>query len=235
MDRKYASAFTTLLLLAAGTAAAGSIRVAPTWLELTPERSATVVTITKSGTAPTLIQLAAKRWNQKSGTDEYTAVDELILSPPIFTLQPGAEQLVRIGPRVKPGFFAEESYRLFVQEVPTPATGGSRELSVVLRIGVPLFVVPVKPPPAQLRAELACDPHAARTLLLQNTGGRALRLDELKIRPTSGNPNQVERGVYVLAGSTRALPLQAMPTGTRGVELDATAAERKLQIAADCP
>jgi fimbrial chaperone protein len=235
MDRLFPSPFAVLLMLAAGTAAAGSIRVAPTWLELTPERSATVVTITNSGTAPTLIQLEAKRWNQKSGTDEYIAADELILSPPIFTLQPGAEQLVRIGSRAKPAFAAEESYRLFVQEVPTPAMGRGRELSVVLRIGVPLFVVPTNSSPAQLRAELACDEHAPRTLLLQNTGGRALRLDELKIRPESGKPDQVERGVYVLAGSTRALQLQAMPADVRGVELDATAAERKLQIAAHCP
>jgi fimbrial chaperone protein len=223
-----------MLLIAQVVSGAGSLRVSPTRLDLPHDRRAVALTVTNTGSAPTLMQLELKRWSQAAGTDEYSAADDLIVSPPIFTLEAGAEQVVRLGRRNASGPpSAEVAYRLFVQEVPTPASGvPSKELNVVLRIGIPIFATPPNAPPAALEWHLQCRADASPVLLAVNRGGRALRLDELAVR--AGETLHTERALYILAGSTRALPLADMSASARSVQLGGFSGKDRIDGVAAC-
>jgi fimbrial chaperone protein len=223
-----------MLLIAQVVSGAGSLRVSPTRLDLPHGRRAVALTVANTGSAATLMQLELKRWSQAAGTDDYSAADDLIVSPPIFTLDAGAEQVVRVGRRNASGPpSAEVAYRLFVQEVPTPASGApAKELNVVLRIGIPIFATPPEAKPAALEWHLQCRADASPVLLVVNRGGRAQRLDELSAR--AGDALHTERALYVLAGSTRALPLTNMPASARSVHLSGISGKDRVEGAAAC-
>jgi fimbrial chaperone protein len=213
----------------------GALRVAPTRVELSRDKLTSTITVSNTSAQRTLLQVEAKSWSQYSGRDEYLATDEIIVSPPIFSLDPGAEQIVRIGRRR--GLNADEAgrelaYRLFVKEVPTAASDRPQGLNVVLQIGVPMFATPPSATEAELSWTLRCVDNGARLLTMQNRGQRALRLDELAIR--AGTHEQLERAVYVLGGATRAIQLNETFTEAHTVEIVAGAASRELRATAAC-
>ena len=62
-------------------------------------------------------------WTQVDGDDVITPTNAgLLVSPPIFTLAPGAAQTIRVVARQK-GVTAETAYRLYSDELPAAATG----------------------------------------------------------------------------------------------------------------
>ena len=221
-----------MLLLAQAASAAGSLRVAPTRLDLPAERRAVAVTVQNTGSSPTLLQLEPKKWSQESGSDDYAVTDDLIVSPPIFTLDPGAEQVVRVGRRDGAPVTTELAYRLFIQEVPTPGSTAPRELNVVLRVGVPVFATPAHAPESALEWHLQCRDAAPPVLVAVNRGGRAVRLDELNVH-TNGM-DHLEHAIYVLAGATRVLSLNDLPASTQRVELVAHGGQKQIEGSAAC-
>lgn len=90
-----------------------------------------------------LVQAEQVTWHQVNNEEMYEATDDLIVSPPIFEVQPGKTQTVRIGLKQKPDLTREKTYRLFLTEVPVaraqqPDSGSA--LSVSLRFALPIFV-----------------------------------------------------------------------------------------------
>lgn len=139
--RKGASfACATLLCLAAATAAAGSFSVAPTRVELDAGRRTAVITIHNPDAAPLTVQATVVGWTQPGGEDQYAPTADILATPPVFTVAPNSDQIVRIALRSAPAGNRERPYRIFFQEVPPVPKPGSSTLSVALRIGVPLFV-----------------------------------------------------------------------------------------------
>jgi len=222
----------TLLIAHATSVGAAALQVAPTRLALPPDNRAVALTVTNTGNAPTLLQLEPMRWSQDTGSDDYSATDELIVSPPIFTLDPGAEQIVRLARRDGAAPSEERAYRLFIQEVPTPASRSSQELTVVLRIGVPMFLTPATAPEAALQWNLECTHTGSPVLRILNPGARTVRIDELVVRAdTVSHP---ERALYVLAGAIRLLSLHDVPASARHVELRALMGKHEVQESARC-
>jgi len=222
----------SLLLVAQAASGAGALRVAPTRLDMPQDQRAVSLTVTNTGGGPTLLQVEVKHWSQETGADDYSVANDLIVSPPIFTLDAGAEQVVRIGRRNGSLPTAERTWRLFVQEVPTAENANPRELNVVLRIGVPIFATPPDAPPPELEWHLSCQDTFSPVLLASNHGGKAVRFDELTVRASGAE--HTERAIYVLTGATRALPLNDLPPSTQRVEVAAHSGQQKIVGAAEC-
>jgi fimbrial chaperone protein len=221
-----------LLAIPVSIVEAGSLRVAPTLLEIADSRPV-MLTITNSGSQPSLIQLEAKRWTQDSGADEYGDAGDIIASPPIFRLEPGAEQTVRIGRRDSQSPAQEHAYRIFVQEVATAANTSATELNVLLRVGVPLFVKPIQAAPAKIEFSLACPASSTMALRLHNSGGRTTRIDQIMIEGNEGG-SQKASALYLLAGATRLLTLDGMAPATTGVAVKGIVASGELQSSLSC-
>ncbi|HMA10699.1 MAG TPA: molecular chaperone [Steroidobacteraceae bacterium] len=130
----------TLLCLAAASAAAGSFSVAPTRVEFDAGRRTAVVTINNPDASPLTVQVAAVDWQQPGGADSYAPTADILATPPVFTVAPNSEQIVRIALRRAPGGGNELPYRIFFQEVPPAPKPGSNTLNVALRVGIPVFV-----------------------------------------------------------------------------------------------
>jgi fimbrial chaperone protein len=106
---------TALLGLAAGSSAAGSFSVAPTRVELDANTRTAVVTLRNADPKPLTVQVTLVDWAQPTGEDRYQVTRDLLATPPVFTLAPESEQIVRIALRRAPDTAQERPYRIFFQ------------------------------------------------------------------------------------------------------------------------
>ena len=131
-----------MLLLMPLWAQAASFQVSPVRMTLSADHSTDVLRVTNGSDTPTVVQLQIVAWSQKDGEDVYTPSRNLLATPPIFTVTPGSQQVVRVGMRTQPGAKKETCYRLFLTEVPPAPTPGFRGVQIALRMGIPVFVDP---------------------------------------------------------------------------------------------
>jgi len=119
-------------------ASAGAFRVNPVQIKLPADQKAASLTIANSDAAPVAIKAVALAWSQQNGEDTYRPTDDVIISPPIFSIAAGGTQLVRVGLKTRGGGAA---YRIFLEEIPRQkAIDG--QVQVVLRLNLPLYVLP---------------------------------------------------------------------------------------------
>ena len=134
-------------LTGTGAALAGAFQISPVRLSLTAQAPIAVLTVHNAGAEAGVMQLSLMAWSQAEEQDNYLPTQEVLVTPPIFTVAPGGTQIVRVALRRQPDARRELSYRLFLQEVPA-ATAAEREVKVALRFSVPLFVGPGAQPAA---------------------------------------------------------------------------------------
>ncbi|WP_165838762.1 fimbrial biogenesis chaperone [Roseicella frigidaeris] len=193
------AALAMLAALPGGPARAASIEVAPVVIALAPDQRSAVVTLTNRSGEPTAAQLRAFAWRQSATQEELAPTEELLVSPPVFRLAPGASQVVRLVLRPAAAA-AERSFRLLVDELPPPIPGATG-VRMALRLSLPVFAPPPAAPPAALAWRLSPEGRLSVT----NTGQRHERLTELRLTAADGSviPLQAPATPYVLAGAER--------------------------------
>lgn len=169
---------------------------------LSADQRVAALTVRNTGTEPATIQLQVKAWSQSGGKDLFGPADDILATPPVFTVAAGGSQVIRVGSRGAPDAQKERSYRLFLHEVPPAPRPGFQGLHMVLEISLPVFVQPsaaiapelhwhasrIDASHLKITAENAGTQHAHLSrLVLSREGGKRL--------PMSGN------AVYILPGS----------------------------------
>jgi len=196
-------------------AAGVSLEVNPVRLTLSRAQSVAALTVRNASAQPTVLHLKVMAWTQDGARDQYAPTRDLLATPPIFTLLPGAVQTVRVGLRRAVDAERELAYRLYLQEIPGAAPAGTG-VRIALRLGVPVFVLPQIHAAPQLRWRTE---HAAGGILLHahNTGNAHARVVELKLVAGAETAAHAA-GAYVLPGQTSRWRLdfqKAPPPGAR--------------------
>ncbi len=173
---------------------------------------ATALWLENKGEAPVTLQVRTFGWSQPAGEDKLDQQQQVVASPPIAVVAPGARQLVRLIRRSTDAA-PEKAYRLLIDELPPPP--GAQQpgmvqarLTVQMRYSIPLFTYAAASAPPQLVASVAAGP-GGRVLTIRNTGAGHARLTDLRLIATGGREIVVRAGLagYVLAGGTIAIPL----------------------------
>ncbi len=202
------------LCLAAGDVPAGSFQVNPIRIEIAKGATTAAITVRNDGDEAIVIQASMVGWTQDdSGQDMYAPTTEALVTPPVMTVAPGGEQIVRVGLRRAADPQRELTYRLYLAEVPPPPKPGFTGLQVALRVGVPVFVPPLAPVIRRLEwsAQTAAD--GTIRLAAQNTGNTHVQITDFELGVTgAGEPLAHQTALaYVLAGQRRLwqLPVPA--------------------------
>ena len=203
-------ALIALVLLGAAfeSAFAGSFSANPVRLVLAGGAASTALAVENQGDESVLVQAEVVAWSQTGGEDHLVASEDLVVSPPIFRIAPGASQTVRVGltRRVDPS--RELTYRLFLKEVPPAPVAGDSQVRVALRLGLPVFVMPPVTAAPRLGWALAFDAAGALVVTATNTGNAHAQVIDLGLRDGEGNVLfQQRRADYVLPGQSRIWPL----------------------------
>ena len=194
-----------LMLLAPLWARAASFQVNPIRVTLSAAQDTGVLRVTNSSDSPTVVQMQIVAWSQENGQDVYTPSRALLATPPIFTVAPGSQQVVRIGMRTAPAARQEICYRLYLTEVPPAPQPGFRGVQIALRIGIPVFVEPAvaTSPALQWSAKRL----SADTLKITAANNGTAHAEILKLTvttPDHSTPLLQEFGGYLLPSAQRA-------------------------------
>ncbi len=193
-----------LMLAAAGPAAAGTFSIAPVRIELQGSQRTAVLTVHNDDAAPLVVQVSALNWTQTGGEESNAPTRELLATPPVFTLPPNGEQIVRVALRREPDATRELDYRLLLAEVPQPADKNFTGLRVALRLSIPVFVKAASVGAASLhwRAHWLPD-GGGLALSATNDGSTHQQVSDFTLH--FAGSEALARGVvsrYVLPGST---------------------------------
>lgn len=192
-------------LLVVSDAGAGAFSVAPVRLEVKMPRRAVSLEVQNTGELPAQIQVERYRWvADKGGDDQLEATEDVIATPPIFTLSPGQKQIVRVLVVGSQDPAREGTYRVILQETalndPPPNV-----VQALLRISMPLFITP---PGAKANVIWSAERADDRWwLVMENTGNAHAQITEARLE--SGP--KVKATGYLLPGEKRRVAVDAPP------------------------
>ncbi|MBI4207698.1 MAG: molecular chaperone [Betaproteobacteria bacterium] len=202
-------------------AVGAALEVNPVRLTLSGAQPVAALTVRNAGTQPAGLHLQVMAWTQSDAADHYVATRELLATPPIFTLAPGAVQTVRVGLRRAVDAERELAYRLYLQEIPDVVGASDTGVRIALRLGVPVFVLP-RGPAAPLLGWSAKQDGGAILLDAHNTGKAHARIVELKLLSVSQTIAEAT-AAYVLPGQSWRWRLPVSRTPAAGTQLRVSA------------
>lgn len=186
---------------------AGNFSVSPVRVQLSPRAPVAALTLNNAGDVPLTVQATGVAWTQQGGEDQYAPTDELIVSPPLFTVPPHASQIIRVGLRGAMPTDGERACRLFLREIPPPPAPGSVGVQMALQMNLPVFAQPAVAAAPKLNWSARADGHKI-VLHMANDGNAHVQLTALRV--TLG-PSQVvydqPLSLYLLPGSGHNLAI----------------------------
>src|SRR5258708_2873604 len=139
---RISNGFALLLFTAVLTAQAATLQISPVMVDLQSNESATGITLRNPGDRPLYGQVRVFRWDQSGREDTLTPTQELVASPPLIQIGAQADQLVRLVRTSPAPVTAEQSYRILIDELPSPDAAPTGGVMIRLRYSVPVFVEP---------------------------------------------------------------------------------------------
>ena len=194
-----------LFVAGASVVSAASIGVSPVRATLSADQKVEAITVRNSGTEPMSVQMEVMNWSQQDGEDVFTATREVLANPPIFTVPPGGSQLIRAGLRRAPDARRELTYRIFLQELPPPPSPDFNGAKMLMRVSLPVFVLPEVAAQPALRWQAARTSDGALKISLTNIGNAHVQIANFSLSlPGSAQPWITQQSsTYVLHGQSR--------------------------------
>ena len=193
-----------------GSSAAGEIKISPIRVDLSAAKPVGVVTVANPSAEPILLHLRLKQWSHHDGPDAFQDSRHVLLNPMIFELEPGAQQVVRIGLTHPLREERESSFRLFIREVPDSSKPKQQNVATQLNISLPIFVAPRDPVPPDLVWRLVRRSATELALRVQNEGNLHGEVYSISVLRSDGEPFAfVDQRSYVLPGQGREWLLPA--------------------------
>jgi fimbrial chaperone protein len=201
-----------------GTGQAASLEVSPVLVTLAAGQSAITITVSNRGDSPTAIQARIYRWTQAGDEDVLAPTQDIIVSPPIFTVPDGGAQTLRLLLRGERAAASERSYRLVLDEVP-PADTLNHQVTFALRQSLPVFVSAATSVRPTLQWQAQRGAAGDTTLIARNAGPVYDKVSALDVTLADGShPKLIAHGssLYVLSGDERRWTVQGRDGGAAG-------------------
>ena len=220
--RLFSASFVIGALLASSVASAAGLQVAPTSLDLAPNKNADGLWLGNTGDGTLHAQVRVFHWTQEGGEDKLTPSRGLAISPPMLQIDAGARQLVRVIRSAAPPSVDEDSYRVLIDELPVDesqtssgdaakAAAPQGGLQYVLRYSVPIFLQPANGGSAapKLSGKVVHEGDQA-FIEVTNQGNGHAQLGNLVLVDAQGKREELSAGLvgYVLPGQTMRWPLK---------------------------
>lgn len=217
-------------------------QVQPISMTLSAREKSGVFSVINNGSDKIDFQVSAKVWSQdENGKDVYADTEDIIFFPKVMTVEPNSQRAIRIGMKTPPSA-REKTYRLFVQEIPTPRKAADVEVQKKVRAGVtiafrfalPIFIRPLKPQESYEieRVEVA---GSAVKAMVKNTGNVHVKLRSVTFSGKDADGKEIFSkeiaGWYVLNGLSNPY-IADIPKGICGqlARVDVNAQSEKSNI-----
>lgn len=189
---------------------ASEIVVSPVRLQIDHGKNTAALNLLNKSEKRVIFQLESFLWSQNQGADQLAATNDILATPPIFAVEPGKSQVIRVILRGSKPQLQEITYRILITEVPDEATRVIGQVRVNLRMSIPVFVKPGVPSKPQIVCSLHKISEKNLRLSVNNTGNSHILLGTLKLFPNQEQENpfhQILLSGYVLPGQSRSWSL----------------------------
>lgn len=137
-------------MFSVSTAYAASLQIVPIRLQLLPNQKTASISINNEALTPVTLQLKIMKWTHVNGKDVYEDTKNILVTPPIVSIQPQQKQIVRLGALTLPDPKKGETYRLIIKEVPSPTLEPTIGIQTLLEVRVPVVIAPLAPSKPQV-------------------------------------------------------------------------------------
>lgn len=127
------------LLAGVAPASTASLRVAPVGFELTGGTATSTLRLRNEDDHPVAVQVRVFRWRDVNGGMLLEQTRDVVASPPLATLSPGSENIVRIVRLKKGPAGPREAYRVLVDELPDARARRSGQIKILVQHSIPLI------------------------------------------------------------------------------------------------
>ncbi len=206
------------LLCFSGRGQAADFQIQPTTLQLSGGVKSGAFSVINNGNGEINFQISVKEWTQDAnGKDVYTDTKDIVFFPKIMTTAPHEQRAIRVGYKA-PLSTNEKTYRLFVEEIPSPKKESDEKdkgkvragITIAFRFATPIFVRPLKPEEAAVVETTELVRGTVRATI-RNTGNVHVKLQNVVFRGrTAGGRELFSKevaGWYLLHGI--AVPYEA--------------------------
>ncbi|OAI28437.1 hypothetical protein A1351_11640 [Methylosinus sp. R-45379] len=180
-------------------ASAASLVVSPISLEAAAPQQTVTITLRNSGNRPINGQVRVFVWRQEHGEDVLEPTQNVVCSPPMAEIGPGAEYTIRVVRIVEAPIAGEESYRLVVDEIPDATMRRNGIIAVALRYVIPIFFYEETRSQPRL-SWFVTNRDGGRFLVAKNEGDRRAKISALSL---NGKPIANGLAGYALGHSER--------------------------------
>ncbi len=212
-----------LFLFTAEEGRTSSFNVSPLRIVLSGKTSSALLEVTNESPEPVRLQLSVSAWDQKpTGELLLAATDDIILFPPLLTIEPGEKRKIRLG-AVTPRGLAEKTYRVILEELPPPKSSEADAgvIRVLTRMTIPVFLEPSRKDVSGDIAALTVR-NGTASFELRNTGNTHFSVHHIQLvaMDKAGQPiaKHDMEGWYVLAGGMRRYEVRLSPESCRKVK-----------------
>lgn len=208
---------------------AADIALMPTTIQFDATTRRSTVQVTNNGKDPVIMQAETIGWKRVNGVDQDTSTSDLVVNPPVFTIQPGQTQIVRLGVRRAAEVDSEAMYRMVLREIPPLAVPGlstvSGNVQVLVALRVPVYVSPAN---VVRNEQWKLDRDGAGNVVAQvsNEGNvhlkvAQLRLHEGEVRESSQRGSEQNVATVLFPGEQRrfVIPQTSQARGAMTLEV----------------
>lgn len=223
-----------LIVMMPISAMAGGINISPIRLNLSDQQRIGVLTLRNEGKEPSVIQVDAMGWRQVDGQDQYAPSHDILATPPLFSIQPGESQIIRVGLLDRIENQQEQAYRIFLQELPTPSDSKG-SVQMVLRLSIPVFVAPLSMPKiSDLQWRLSAAGKGQWSLNAANVGNVHIQVTGIALKDLADHVVAEQQGMhYILPGQSYRWTLKSSLSLSDGLRLKVVARSDAGEIVAD--
>ena len=201
-----------------------SFNVSPLKIVLSGKSSSALLEITNQSPEPLRLQLSVSAWDQSpAGEILLSATDDVVLFPPLLTVEPGEKRKIRLG-AVTPRGVTEKTYRIVVEELP-PAKPEETEggvIRVLTRMTIPVFLEPLNKKTVSGEIVNLTLRNGTASFDVKNTGNAHFSVQHIELVGvgTSGEPivKQGIEGWYVLTNTSRRYDIRLSSADCRNLK-----------------
>jgi len=207
------------LLLAPHAASASNFAVTPTEVNLSTSTTSALVTLRNGSKVPLRFEITLVSWSEdEHGQMTLNPSPDVTFFPKLVELSAGASRNIRIGINAGTARDVEQSFRLFVEELPDQSALAANAVALRTKIGIPVFVRPAKPLRTAVLDGVSVENGKVLTRV-HNTGNLHISVDTVSVKGTGGSaaPTFTKEGPgwYVLPGATRIFEVPMSATECR--------------------
>ena len=195
------------LLLTPHAAIASTFTVTPTEVNLSTSTTSALVTLRNGSKSPLRFEVTLVSWSEdERGKMTLNPSADVTFFPKLVELAGGASRNIRIGINAGLARDVEQSFRLFIEELPDQSAPKGNAVALRTKVGIPVFVRPAKPVRSAEIAGVSVE-NGKVLARVRNTGNLHISVDTIAVKGIGGSGaatfTKEGPGWYVLPGATR--------------------------------